>query len=483
LPGRPFRFIHAGDFHLETPWGGLVEVPEQLRAALIDSPYAAATRVFDAALAEEADFLVLSGDILHVERAGPRGPAFLAEQFSRLAERGIAVYWAGGELDPPEAWPAAFPLPQCVRLFPRGRVSELVHLRDGAAVARLAGVSRDGSRPLRPAEFDPDPAGLFTIGVAHGEADAAALSARGIHYWALGGRHDRDTPLHGPTVAHWPGSPQGRRPEEPGVHGCTLVKVDQEGQARLSLIATDTVRWLAERVVVEESAGAEGLEAALHQRARTLIETMPGVALLVAWSIAYEGFGDLGISGFRDSGIPGQPAPSAFRLPPSAVDVAGRPLVPRPPSVDPLGATAGLSSSADNTVGQANRATRHFTPVETLDRLRGELADQRPGLWSVSLEVEPPATLPAEWYEQDTILGDFLRAIRQYELNASEPVDLESYMSEAHRAGALGHAATLADSALRRGVLSQAALLGAELLAGDPAQALATSHQPLATSP
>jgi hypothetical protein len=142
-----------------------------------------------------------------------------------------------------------------------------------------------------------------------------------------------------------------------------------------------------------------------------------------------------------------------------------------------------LSSSADNTVGQANRATRHFTPVETLDRLRGELADQRPGLWSVSLEVEPPATLPAEWYEQDTILGDFLRAIRQYELNASEPVDLESYMSEAHRAGALGHAATLADSALRRGVLSQAALLGAELLAGDPAQALATSHQPLATSP
>ena len=67
MPGRPFRFIHAGDFHLETPWGGVVEVPDQLRAPLIDSPYAAAARVFDTVLAEEADFLVLSGDIFHVE--------------------------------------------------------------------------------------------------------------------------------------------------------------------------------------------------------------------------------------------------------------------------------------------------------------------------------------------------------------------------------------------------------------------------------
>jgi acyl transferase domain-containing protein/NAD(P)H-dependent flavin oxidoreductase YrpB (nitropropane dioxygenase family) len=41
-------------------------------------------------------------------------------------------------------------------------------------------------------------------------------------------------------------------------------------------------------------------------------------------------------------------------------------LVPRPSSADTLGATAGLSSSAENTVGQANRGTRHFTSVEAL---------------------------------------------------------------------------------------------------------------------
>jgi L-lysine 2,3-aminomutase len=42
-------------------------------------------------------------------------------------------------------------------------------------------------------------------------------------------------------------------------------------------------------------------------------------------------------------------------------------LVPLPCSVDMLGATAGLSSSAENTVGQANRGTRHFRSIGALD--------------------------------------------------------------------------------------------------------------------
>ncbi len=44
-------------------------------------------------------------------------------------------------------------------------------------------------------------------------------------------------------------------------------------------------------------------------------------------------------------------------------------LVPQPTSVDTLGATAGLSSSAGNTVGQANRGTRQFSPDATLATL------------------------------------------------------------------------------------------------------------------
>ena len=153
MPGRPLRFVHASDFHLERPLGGVAEVPDQLRDVFIDAAYMAARRVFDTVLAEEADFLVLSGGILTAKQSGPRGPLFLGEQFARLAARGMLVYWAGSEIDPPEAWPGGFPSPGNVRLFPRGRAAEYVHERDGAALARVVGVSRDGQRPLRPGDF------------------------------------------------------------------------------------------------------------------------------------------------------------------------------------------------------------------------------------------------------------------------------------------------------------------------------------------
>ncbi|MGA2619649.1 MAG: MiaB/RimO family radical SAM methylthiotransferase [Thermoguttaceae bacterium] len=54
--------------------------------------------------------------------------------------------------------------------------------------------------------------------------------------------------------------------------------------------------------------------------------------------------------------------------------------VPPPSSVDTLGATAGLSSSADNTVGQANRGTPRFRSVGALCLPQVLIADQPPRL-------------------------------------------------------------------------------------------------------
>ena len=158
-------------------------------------------------------FLVLSGNILRSELAGPRGTAFLNEQFERMAKAEIDVYWAGGESDPPEAWPAEFPLPEKVHIFAKDRVSDFLHQSDGSPLARLVGTSL-GSRALHPIEFSPDAVGLFTLGVACNEAETAALQAQGIHYWALGGRMERNTLFNSPGIAHYPGTPQGRSPAE-----------------------------------------------------------------------------------------------------------------------------------------------------------------------------------------------------------------------------------------------------------------------------
>jgi hypothetical protein len=422
MSGRPLRFVHASDFHLEMPLQGVVEVPEHLREAFCDAPYTAARRVFDAALAEEAQFLVLSGDLLDPGRAGLRGPLFLVEQFSRLAEQGVAVYWAGGEVDPPEAWPATFPLPQNVHLFPRGRTGQFVHTPDGTPLVRLVGQSRDGPRPLRPERFEPDPAGLTTIAVANGHIEAAAPPDRGICYWALGGRPDRAT-LPGapaavaggaptavaggsPTAVHWPGSPQGCRPSETGIHGCTLVELDENGHARTSLLPTDAIRWLDERLTLDENAGRKEIEAALHQRMCALREAAPKVDLLVAWTLAGSG--------------------------PWVAELRHGPLA-----------------------------------TELLTALRSEYGSATPAAWSVSLEAEPAEALPAALYEQETILGDFLRGVRQYEVNPAEPLELETYLAEAHVAGALAAAVSIPDHEARRRVLRDAALLGAELLGAE----------------
>ena len=68
----PLRFLHSGDFHLERPLSGVADVPSHLRELFLDAPYIAARRVFEAALAEGVDALLLSGDLVQVESIGTK---------------------------------------------------------------------------------------------------------------------------------------------------------------------------------------------------------------------------------------------------------------------------------------------------------------------------------------------------------------------------------------------------------------------------
>jgi DNA repair protein SbcD/Mre11 len=405
----PFRFVHAADLHLELPPGGVAEVPDHLRELFIESPYWAAERVFETVRSEEADFLVLAGDVLDPRRTGPRGPLFLAEQFHKLAERGVKVYWAGGRVDPPDIWPSNVPLPDNVHLFPVGQPEEVIHDRDGAPLARLMGASRGQSRSIRPGRFETVPDGLFSIAVAHGTANPESLIDRGINYWALGGRHMRHTLIGSPHVAHYPGSPQGRGPEQSGPFGCTMVQVDANGRQRSTAVPAALMRWQSERIVVEESHGRDDLEAILRQRITQVQQASGETDVLVSWTIAGSG---------------------------------------------PL-------------LGQLRRGR---LSGELLEALRAEYGHGPPAVWSVSLEAEPAAVLPLEWYEQQTIRGEFLRAVRHYQMNPDEPIDLESYLAEEHLSGTLGDMVAVSSPATRDSVLLEAAMLGVDLLSPEESE-------------
>lgn len=406
MSAEAFRFIHASDFHLEQPLYGFGEAPEPLRDILIDAPYRAAEQVFETARLEEVDFVLLSGDILQIDEAGPRGVAFLLEQFDLLNEKEIAVYWCGGEVDAPRHWPTEVNLPKNVHLFRAGKVEELTHYRGEQPLASIVGQSHKGRRRLRPAEFHPDTTGQFTIAVAYGSCDAEALAKQKIHYWALGGWHRRQPLAESPLMAHYPGSPQGRCPSESGPHGCTLVHVDREGQIQPQFITTDVVRWHTQQVTPEVDATSDDLQELLVEEMQRFQTDAAKQAMFISWQI--------------------------------------------------------------EATGQLAARLRHGgLAEEMLGQLRSLFADHSPPMWSISLTSQPPESYPDSWHEEDTIRGDFLRCARRYREDASEPLELEAFLSERHAAGSLGAAIQFTDSQQRNQVLHEATALSVDLLHGE----------------
>jgi exonuclease SbcD len=375
MSGRPFQFVHASDLHLEAPAGGLADAPEQLRERLLECPYQAAARVFDITLAERAEFLVLAGDVLDPWTAGPRGVLFLIEQFKRLGEHGVRVFWAGGSIDSPEHWPAGVSLPENVHHF---------------------------------AKYRGETAGLFTVAVAYGEADSGALAHSDLDYWALGGQHSPATPFASRRVAHYCGSHQARDPDDTGAHGCTLVSVDADGQPRLTQRPADVLRFRNEHLELPETAGRQTLEALLDDRLLNIAASSPGVDLLISLTV-------------------GGASPALGQL--------------------RRGALAG----------------------EVLERLRKEYGHGSPSVWCASLVAEPPETLPPECYEHDSLLGDYLRAIRKLQIDESLPIELTEYLEGREHEEPLAHWPDLSDPGERRRVLRRAATLGIDLLTGEGA--------------
>jgi hypothetical protein len=400
-----FRFVHAGDFHLERPPGGLAEIPDHLRTAIGEAAYRAAERVFDAAIKHRVDFLLLTGDTVEPQIAGPRAIVFLNEQFAKLAEAGVSVYWAGSPSDSFERWTDLWPLPAHVHRFPVKRVERIVHHRTGEPLVQILGTSgryQDGRRDglIHGADFIADNE-LFAVAVAHGAVDSESLARQTIPYWALGGEHARRSLLGGTVTAHYSGTPQGRVPDESGPHGCTLVQVDESRRIRTTFLPTDAVRYCHERVTLDASAPRESLPALLNERVTELLIDPFGPELLIHWTIA-----------------------------------GGQSLA---------------------------RELRSGGSGDLLAKLRAEHGAKHPAAWSV--EIDPgTAHVAAERFEEETLLGEFLRSAKHCLEHPEERINLEDFLAERHLAGTLAPLASLSDPDLRRHVLADAAALGVELL-------------------
>jgi hypothetical protein len=84
----------------------------------------------------------------------------------------------------------------------------------------------------------------------------------------------------------------------------------------------------------------------------------------------------------------------------------------------------------------------------------------------VGIECEEPLSVPAEWYDEETIRGDVLRQFRELEEKNEIDLALDEFLPDAHRGGSLAELA-LVSAADREMLLIAASKLGMDLLSVD----------------
>ena len=255
MSGQHFRFLHASDFALDEPLHGCRRgAGSRCAELLIDAPYLAAERVFDAAIEERVDFVVLIGRPRRSCSTPRRGRSrFCSNNFEparlRTALRSIGPAASSIRRRTGRRLPGC---PRACRSFRRSKPEELSHFRGDRPVANIVGRSWHGTSLVQVGKFKTDADGLTTIVVAYGQADAERLAEQEVDYWALGGQPQRQSLGSAHRVVHYAGSPQGRSPDEPGPHGCTLVHVAGDRTIRTQFIPTDAVRWHTETVAARD---------------------------------------------------------------------------------------------------------------------------------------------------------------------------------------------------------------------------------------
>ncbi len=402
---QPFRFLHASDFHLERPLAGLAETPAHLAELMIDAPYAAAERVFAAAVTERVEFVVLAGDIVHVDRAGPRSVAFLIDQFQRLAAKNIAVYWAGGTAERRGPWPDGLRLPENVHVFAHGAPQALTHIADGDALAVLVGRSATKATEKNALESLLKPKGsLFAIGVAHTADRTGRVGKSNLDYWACGGAHRRRR-IAGKQTLYFSGSPQGRAPMDRGRHGALLVAIDEQAGVQTRFIATDVARFERLPVRIDPTAPASEQQRLMAEKVEAVRARAAGVDLFLRVQI-----------------VPTRALPM--------------------------------------------NQSRESWSAEWLRWLRQEFGTDSPAAWTVSVAVAArKAQVPAE-PPAGSLLAEFLASIHEIRRDTSD-LPLLASLDASQQDSPLAAMLRVDDAHQRRRVLRLAEGLARDLLAGE----------------
>ncbi|WP_125567537.1 metallophosphoesterase family protein [Companilactobacillus insicii] len=230
------KFIHAADLHLDTPFVSISDFSEELQNKLKKSTYTAADRVFDTAIKEKVDFVILAGDTFDNTERTLSAQMYLKNWFEKLNQNNIQVYMVYGNHDYYRNNFSVMDFPNNVTVFSKEVSTVRIQTRDGLNVG-ISGFSyyqnhintdMVATYPTR-GDFD------YQIGILHagiGDGNYAPftvneLLTKGYDYWALGHIHKREI-LHGNPMIIYPGDTQGRNQNELETKGFYLVSYENK---------------------------------------------------------------------------------------------------------------------------------------------------------------------------------------------------------------------------------------------------------------
>ncbi|HET8776426.1 MAG TPA: DNA repair exonuclease [Candidatus Limnocylindria bacterium] len=294
---EPFRFLHTGDLHLDSPLEGLsAQAPPDVLAILRGATIDAWRNIVRTALDERVDFVVVAGDVFEVESPTLLGQTRFRDGLVELAAAGIASFVVHGNHDPLDgrAWAPSLEFPDAVHRFGTAAGESAPVVRGGREIARVHGRSypRSAVTENYAAAFRADAGAPFSIGLLHtnvgdrpghhnyAPCSAADLRASGMDYWALGHIHQPGQVLADPP-AWYCGIPQGRDPGELGAHGCYVVDVDAARRVTPRFVATDVVRWQPVEVSIVGLPDDEALARACREAVGSALDGADGRSLVV----------------------------------------------------------------------------------------------------------------------------------------------------------------------------------------------------------
>ena len=248
-----FRFIHAADIHLDSPLRGLARYEgapaHELRAATRQ----ALENLVTLAIAEQATFVLLAGDLYDGDWRDYNTGLFFANEMRKLREAGIKVFVISGNHDAQSQISKSVRLPENVKQL-SSRAPETIVIEDLGVAIHGRGFSKRTVPEDISDTYPPPSGGCINIGMLHTSANgreghdtyapctAAKLAAKGYDYWALGHVHAREVLSEEPWIV-FPGNIQGRHIREQGPKGCTLVTVEDARIASVEYRDLDVVRW------------------------------------------------------------------------------------------------------------------------------------------------------------------------------------------------------------------------------------------------